>query len=315
MQSDDTIESAGSNLESDDSLSQVVDSILETEASISSIGESSHRESRTEESFNQTDSSFSQSESSNISMVDTSLETSAENLTANTFTIPSDMSSREMSDITETSNSSLSQSEMITTDTEEWTLPEGWTRFMANGLKSPSGVQYKSIREAIQAVVKKEGETLLVEELRGIYVAKGWTSLGKGWLGKNGHKSYDFLAPDGTTFSNKTKAAAYALEHYSKEEEELVKNFTPPTHVVKTEHKSQPTKLPLGLDDIPGLNVKVIQARSPEAQRHRFSQTIKGPQLEALTRVYKAQSYPSQVQREELASRLGMPVNVVRNLL
>ena len=317
MQSDDTFQSTGSNLESDDSLSQVVDSILETEASISSIGESSHREPRTEESFNQTDSSFSQSESSNISMVDTSLETSAENLTANTFTIPSDMSSREMSDITETSNSSLSQSEMITTDAEEekWTLPEGWTRFMANGLKSPSGVQYKSIREAIQAVVKKEGETLLVEELRGIYVAKGWTSLGKGWLGKNGHKSYDFLAPDGTTFSNKTKAAAYALEHYSKEEEELVKNFTPPTHVVKTEHKSQPTKLPLGLDDIPGLNVKVIQARSPEAQRHRFSQTIKGPQLEALTRVYKAQSYPSQVQREELASRLGMPVNVVRNLL
>ena len=312
MQSDDTIESAGSNLESDDSLSQVVDSILETEASISS-----HREPRTEESFNQTDSSFSQSESSNISMVDTSLGTSAENLTAITFTIPSDMSSREMSDITETSNSSLSQSEMITTDAEEekWTLPEGWTRFMANGLKSPSGVQYKSIREAIQAVVKKEGETLLVEELRGIYVAKGWTSLGKGWLGKNGHKSYDFLAPDGTTFSNKTKAAAYALEHYSKEEEELVKNFTPPTHVVKTEPKSQLTKLPLGLDDLPGLNVKVIQARSPEAQRHRFSQTIKGPQLEALTRVYKAQSYPTQVQREELASRLGMPVNVVRNFL
>ena len=310
MQSDDTIESTGSNLESDDSLSQVVDSILETEASISSIGEP-----RTGESFNQTDSSFSQSESSNISMVDTSLETSAENLTANTFTIPSDMSSREMSDITETSNSSLSQSELTTTDAEEWTLPEGWTRFMANGLKSPSGVQYKSIREAIQAVVKKEGETSLVEELRGIYVAKGWTSLGKGWLGKNGHKSYDFLAPDGTTFSNKTKAAAYALEHYSKEEEELVKNFTPPTHVVKTEPKSQPTKLPLGLDDIPGLNVKVIQARSPEAQRHRFSQTIKGPQLEALTRVYKAQSYPTQLQREELASRLEMPVNVVRSLL
>ena len=310
MQSDDTFESTGSNLESDDSLSQVVDSILETEASISSIGEP-----RTGESFNQTDSSFSQSESSNISMVDTSLETSAENLTANTFTIPSDMSSREMSDITETTNSSLSQSELITTDAEEWTLPEGWTRFMANGLKSPSGVQYKSIREAIQAVVNKEGETSLVEELRGIYVAKGWTSLGKGWLGKNGHKSYDFLAPDGTTFSNKTKAAAYALEHYSKEEEELVKTFTPPTQVVKTEPKSQPTKLPLGLNDLPGLNVKVIQARSPEAQRHRFSQTIKGPQLEALTRVYKAQSYPTQLQREELASRLGMPVNVVRNFL
>ena len=54
---------------------------------------------------------------------------------------------------------------------------------MANGLKAPSGVQYKSVREAIQATLRQEGETPLLEALRGVYVAKGWINLGKGLLG------------------------------------------------------------------------------------------------------------------------------------
>ena len=149
---------------------------------------------------------------------------------------------------------------------------------------------------------------LILDALRGVYVAKGWTNLGKGWLGKNGHKSYDFLAPDGTTFCNKAKAAAFALEHYTKEEEELVKGFNCST---MTLIKSEP-KIPLVLNDLPGLNVKLIKSDG-EAQRNRFSQTIKGPQLEALISAYKEQSYPTPEQREELATKLEMPVTVVRN--
>ena len=53
--------------------------------------------------------------------------------------------------------------------------------------------------------------------------------------------------------------------------------------------------LPLGLNDLPGLNVKVIQSNM-EAQRHRFARTIKGEKLEALNQIYKEQSYPNQEQ-------------------
>ena len=143
-------------------------------------------------------------------------------------------------------------------------------------------------------------------------MGRGWTSLGKGWLGKNGHKSYDFLAPDGTTISNKAKAAAYALEHYTREEEELVKRFNSPQMTIKSEPKML-APLPLGLNDLPGLNVKVIQSNVEETQRHRFAQTIQGEKLEALNQVYKEQSYPNQEQREQIASRLQMPPTVVRN--
>ena len=75
--------------------------------------------------------------------------------------------------------------------------------------------------------------------------------------------------------------------------------------------KSEP-KIPLVLNDLPGLNVKLIKGDG-EAQRNRFSQTIKGPQLEALTSAYKEQSYPTPEQREVLATKLEMPVTVVRN--
>ena len=71
--------------------------------------------------------------------------------------------------------------------------------------------------------------------------------------------------------------------------------------------------LPLGLNDLPGLNVKVIQSNVEETQRHRFAQTIQGEKLEALNQVYKEQSYPNQEQREQIASRLQMPPTVVRN--
>ena len=113
-------------------------------------------------------------------------------------------------------------------------------------------------------------------------------------------QSYDFLAPDGTTFSNKGKAAAYALQHYTREDEELVKNFNSPSMTaIKSEPKTikcEPkTMLPLGLNDLPGLNVKMIQSNVDSQQRHRFNQTIKGAQLEALTSVYKKESYPNQV--------------------
>ena len=80
--------------------------------------------------------------------------------------------------------------------------------------------------------------------------------------------------------------------------------------------KSEPkmlAPLPLGLNDLPGLNVKVIQSNVEETQRHRFAQTIKGEKLEALNSIYKEQSYPNQEQREQIASRLQMPPTVVRN--
>ena len=80
--------------------------------------------------------------------------------------------------------------------------------------------------------------------------------------------------------------------------------------------KSEPkmlAPLPLGLNDLPGLNVKVIQSNVEETQRHRFAQTIQGEKLEALNQVYKEQSYPNQEQREQIASRLQMPPTVVRN--
>ena len=235
----------------------------------------------------------------------TSISETSSNLT---FVLEQEYPSISLTEVSSSEESQTSKSESIE---DKVTLPEGWTRFMANGLKAPSGVQYKSVREAIQALVKEEGETPLLEALRGVYVSRGWTSLGKGWLGKNGHKSYDFLAPDGTTFSNKAKAAAYALEHYTREEEELVKRFNSPQMTIKSEPKML-APLPLGLNDLPGLNVKVIQSNA-ETQRHRFAQTIKGEKLEALNSIYKEQSYPNQEQREQIASRLQMPSTVVRN--
>ena len=72
-------------------------------------------------------------------------------------------------------------------------------------------------------------------------------------------------------------------------------------------------KLPLGLNDLPGLDVKLIHSNVDSQTRHRFNQTIKGAQLEALTSVYKEESYPNQEQREEIAAKLEMPVTVVRN--
>ena len=47
-------------------------------------------------------------------------------------------------------------------------------------LKTPSGVQYRSVREATQALVKEEGETLLLEALKGFMLAgvgPTWASL------------------------------------------------------------------------------------------------------------------------------------------
>ena len=309
---DSNVQGSDDSTDSDDSLSQIVDSILETD--------DSYREPRTDDSFSGTDTTFSQTDDS---ITDTSLCTSegseqSMSETGDSFSSisTSEASSSQTVDLslatTEASSTeeSISQSESSASPVQEdkWMLPPGWTRFMANGLKTPSGVQYKSVREAIQALVKEEGETPLVDALRGVYVAKGWTNLGKGWLGKNGHKSYDFLAPDGTTFCNKAKAAAFALEHYTKEEEELVKGFNCST---MTLIKSEP-KIPLVLNDLPGLNVKLIKSDG-EAQRNRFSQTIKGPQLEALTSAYKEQSYPTPEQREALATKLEMPVTVVKN--
>ena len=278
---------------------------------------------RTDDSFSETDASFSQTDDS-ISIIETSeytSESSEESKTEESFTSTSSEPSFNQTfvlgqeypslSVTEISSSEESQTSKSESSEDKLILPEGWTRFMANGLKTPSGVQYKSVREAIQALVKEEGETPLLEALRGVYVAKGWTSLGKGWLGKNGHKSYDFIAPDGTTFSNKAKAAAYALEHYTRQEEELVKRFNSPM-TIKSEQKILAPPLPLGLDDLPGLNVKVIQGNG-EDQRHRFAQTIKGAKLEALNSAYKEQNYPNQEQREEIAARLQMPSSVVRN--
>ena len=79
--------------------------------------------------------------------------------------------------------------------------------------------------------------------------------------------------------------------------------------------KSEPkmlAPLPLRLNDLPRLNVKVIQS-NVEAQRHRFAQTIKGEKLEALNSIYKEQSYPNQEQREQITARLQLPPPVVRN--
>ena len=90
-----------------------------------------------------------------------------------------------------------------------------------------------------------------------------------------------------------------------------MKRFNSPM-TIKSEQKILAPPLPLGLDDLPGLNVKVIQGNG-EDQRHRFARTIQGAKLEALNSAYKEQSYPNQEQREEIAARLQMPSTVVRN--